>query len=80
MSNDQQSQRTWIKAVAFGTSIATSLACLVGGGYFLGVYLTKRFGIGPWLKILMMLAGLALGGAYLVRTVKDLLKDKEGDA
>lgn len=57
---------TLVKAMAFGTSIATTLAGLVGGGYLLGYYLDQRWGTYPWLQILFILMGLALGGSYLV--------------
>lgn len=57
---------TLVKAMAFGSSIATTLAGLVGGGYFLGRFLDQRIGTQPWLQLLLMLLGLILGGCYLV--------------
>lgn len=65
-----ENRKTWLKAVSFGTSIATTLAGLVGGGYVLGRYLDKRWGLTPWLELVFMLAGLALGGGYLAITLK----------
>ena len=61
---------TLVKAMAFGTSIATTLAGLVGGGYFLGRYLDQRWGTQPWLQLLLMIVGLILGGSYLVLTLR----------
>lgn len=61
---------TLLKAMAFGTSIATTLAGLVGGGYLLGRFLDQRLGTQPWLQLLFMLLGLILGGSYLVVTLR----------
>jgi hypothetical protein len=37
----------WIKYMAWGSTIATALAGLVGGGYYLGNYLDSRGGQTP---------------------------------
>lgn len=63
-------QKTWQQALAIGSSIATSLAGLVWGGFLLGRYLDNRWGTQPWLTIVLMLSGLVLGGSYLVFTLK----------
>lgn len=63
---------TVVKAMAFGTSIATSLAALVGGGYMLGRYLDQRWGTQPWLQLLFILLGLVFGGSYLVVSLRKL--------
>lgn len=57
---------TVMKAMAFGTSIATTLAVLVGGGYWVGRYFDQQWGTQPWLQILCMLMGLVFGGINLV--------------
>ncbi|TGE33944.1 AtpZ/AtpI family protein [Desulfosporosinus sp. Sb-LF] len=64
-------QKSWQKAVATGSTIATMLAGLVGGGFFSGRYLDAHWGTHPWLTISMMLLGLALGASYLVVTLKE---------
>lgn len=61
---------TLVKAMAFGTSIATTLAGLVGGGYLLGRFLDQRWGTYPWFQLGLMLIGLGLGGSYLVVTLR----------
>jgi F0F1-type ATP synthase assembly protein I len=61
--------KSWQKAVAVGSTIATSLAGLVGGGYFLGRYIDAYLGTHPWLTIGLMLIGLVLGAGYLVVTL-----------
>jgi F0F1-type ATP synthase assembly protein I len=68
--------KTWQKALAIGSSIATTLALLVGGGYFLGHYLDARWGTQPLMTIGLMLLGLALGAGYLVITFKEWLADE----
>ena len=65
-------QKPWQKAVAVGSNIATSLAGLVGGGFFLGRYLDTRWDTYPWLTLCLMILGLALGAGYLVITLKEL--------
>lgn len=65
-----ENRMTLFKAMAFGTSIATTLAGLVGGGYLLGRFLDQRWGTQPWLQLLLMLLGLVLGGSYLVVTLR----------
>ncbi|MEL1133571.1 AtpZ/AtpI family protein [Desulfitobacterium sp. THU1] len=65
-----ESRRTVLRAMAFGTSIATTLAGLVGGGFFLGHFLDQRLGTEPWLSLLLMILGLVLGGCYLVVTLR----------
>lgn len=65
-----ENRMTLVKAMAFGTSIATTLAGLVGGGYLLGRFLDQRWGTQPWLQLLLMLLGLVLGGSYLVVTLR----------
>lgn len=65
-----ENRMTVLKAMAFGTSIATTLAGLVGGGFFLGRFLDLRLGTQPWLSLLLMILGLVLGGCYLVVTLR----------
>lgn len=67
----RESPKTWQKAVMFGSSIATTLAALVGGGYFLGHYLDGLWKTRPWLTLILMISGLVLGGVYLVMTLKE---------
>ena len=63
---------TLVKAMAFGTSIATTLAVLVGGGYLLGRYIDLRWGTQPWFQLLGILIGLIIGGSYLVVSLRKL--------
>ena len=65
-------QKSWQKAAAIGSSISTTLAGLVGGGFFLGRYLDERWGTRPLFTLILMISGLILGGIYLVITLKRL--------
>ncbi|MGC7871746.1 AtpZ/AtpI family protein [Desulfosporosinus sp. SYSU MS00001] len=71
------SLKGWQKALAIGSSIASILAGLVGGGFFLGRYLDARWGTQPVFTIGLMLAGLALGASYLVITLKEWIADEK---
>jgi ATP synthase protein I len=64
-------QKSWQKAVSVSSNIATSLAGLVGGGFLLGRWLDDIWGTEPWLKLGLMIGGLALGATYLVVTLKE---------
>ncbi|HZK54609.1 MAG TPA: AtpZ/AtpI family protein [Desulfosporosinus sp.] len=64
-------QKSWQKAVMMGSTISTSVAGLVGTGYFLGRYLDGRWGTEPWLTVGLILVGLALGAVYLVITLRE---------
>ncbi|AHF08276.1 AtpZ/AtpI family protein [Desulfitobacterium metallireducens] len=61
-----------VKAMALGTSIATTLAILVGGGYLLGKYLDQRWETQPWFQLLFILVGLVFGGSYVVVSLRKL--------
>lgn len=70
---------TWVKYMALGSTIATSLAGLVAGGYYIGNYLDSRLGTDPLLKVVLMIAGVALGISYLIISLNKLgnSNDKE---
>ncbi|AET70901.1 Putative F0F1-ATPase subunit (ATPase_gene1) [Desulfosporosinus orientis DSM 765] len=65
-------QRSWQKAIVVGSSISTTLAVLVGGGYFVGRFLDAQWQTKPLFTISLMLIGLVLGGSYLVVTLMKL--------
>lgn len=74
----KQTQKPWVKAVSIGSTISTTLACTVGGGYLLGRYLKDLWHTGPWLEIVLIFAGLIMGGVSVVSTLKSFLEEKEG--
>ena len=49
---------SWLKHMAWGSVIATSLAGLVGGGYLLGSFIDSRWGTNPLFRIALMLFGV----------------------
>lgn len=61
-----KNMNSWVRYMAWGTTIATALAGLVGGGYVLGNFLDSLWGTDPWLKVFLMLGGVILGIAYLI--------------
>ncbi|EHQ92268.1 AtpZ/AtpI family protein [Desulfosporosinus youngiae] len=63
-------RKSWQKAFVVGTSISSTLAIVVGGGFYLGRYLDGLWKTEPLFTIGLMLAGLGLGGSYLVITLK----------
>jgi F0F1-type ATP synthase assembly protein I len=67
----------WVKYMAWGTTIATALAGLVGGGYYLGNLLDSYLGTDPWLKICLMISGVILGIVYLIISLNSLGKSKD---
>ncbi len=56
----------WVKNMALGSTIATANVGLVVGGYFLGNFLDFQLGTDPWLKLILMVAGVLLGIGYLI--------------
>lgn len=65
-------RKSWVKAVAFGSTIGTTLAILVGGGYFLGKALDERWETYPLLTLIGMIGGLIFGGGSVAITLKNL--------
>lgn len=64
----------WLKYMAWGSTIATALAGMVGGGYFLGNFLDSLWGTDPWLKIILMILAVILGIGYLIASLSKLGK------
>ncbi|HWQ70751.1 MAG TPA: AtpZ/AtpI family protein [Desulfitobacteriaceae bacterium] len=62
----KDSRKFLLKAAAVGTSISSTLAGLVLGGFFFGQYLDNRWGTRPLMQLSLMLIGLVLGGIFFV--------------
>lgn len=67
----------YLKAVAIGTTISSTLAGLVLGGFFFGQYLDSRWGTHQLMQLSLMLTGLVLGGIYLVMAVIKFVKTND---
>jgi len=63
--------------MSWASTIATALAGLVAGGFFLGRYLDSRFGTDPWLTIGCTLVGLFLGFSYVIFSLIKLGKSDD---
>lgn len=68
----EKNNGNWLKTMAWGSTIATSLAGLVVGGFLLGNYLDRLWGTDPWLKIVFMLLGVLLGIGYMILTLSKI--------
>jgi len=76
---DKGKKNTWLRYAALGSSIATTLAGLAGGGFFLGKYLDDRWGTDPIFKIGLIIIGVFLGISYMIVTLNKLGKmDDDG--
>lgn len=72
-----KNKNNWLTYMAWGSTIATALAGLVGGGYYIGNYLDSRLGTDPWLKIVLMISGVILGVSYLIISLNKLGKSND---
>lgn len=70
----KENRKALLKAALFGTSVASTLAGLVLGGFFLGQYLDSLWGTRPWMQFSLIIAGVILGGINIVMTLVKLGK------
>jgi ATP synthase protein I len=63
-----------LRLVAEYSAGALELGTAVGGGAWLGYWLDSRWGTGPWLTLLCLLAGVFVGFQSLFRVAKRLEK------
>ena len=68
----------WVKYMAWASTVASSLAGLVAGGFFLGRYVDFRLGTDPWLTIVCVLVGVFLGLSYIILSIIKLGKSDNG--
>lgn len=73
----KNNSNNWVKNMALGSMIATSLAGLVAGGYLLGSFLDSLWGTDPFLKIFLIFLGVALGIAYLIFSLSKFGKSND---
>jgi ATP synthase protein I len=53
--------RTWIRELAYFSSLGFSVSLAIFIGLGIGVYLDKRFGTSPWLTLVFLGFGIAAG-------------------
>jgi ATP synthase protein I len=53
--------RTWIRELAYYSSLGISVALSIFIGLAIGLYLDKRFDTAPWLMLLFLGFGIAAG-------------------
>ncbi|MGI6492406.1 MAG: AtpZ/AtpI family protein [Pelotomaculum sp.] len=64
-----------LQALALTTTIGTEIAIAVAAGYFGGRYLDSLFNTGPWLLLVGVLSGLAVGVMGIYVTLMKFLKE-----
>lgn len=62
-----------LQALALTTTIGMELAITVVLGYYGGRYLDQLFGTGPWLLLVGVLGGLAVGTVSIYKTLQGFL-------
>ncbi|MDR1961432.1 MAG: AtpZ/AtpI family protein [Gracilibacteraceae bacterium] len=72
MTEKERKPGAWLRYAALGSSISVTLAGCVIGAYLLGSFLDRRFATAPLFTLLLILAGVALGAAYLVLSLVKL--------
>jgi ATP synthase protein I len=53
--------RTWIRELAFYSSLGFSVSLSIFIGLAIGVYLDRRFDTSPWLMLIFLGLGIAAG-------------------
>jgi ATP synthase protein I len=53
--------RTWMRELAYYSSVGLSLSFSIFIGLAIGVYLDRRFGTTPWLTLIFMGLGIVAG-------------------
>ena len=53
--------RTWIRELAYFSSLGFSVSLAIFIGLGIGVYLDRRFGTSPWLTLVFLGFGIAAG-------------------
>ncbi|MCL2766306.1 MAG: AtpZ/AtpI family protein [Peptococcaceae bacterium] len=74
--DDQHDKRTGSfakRAVGVAAAISMEIAVMTLSGYYGGRYLDNRFDTAPWLVLLCVILGLAVGFFVVIKTLKRFL-------
>lgn len=72
--NLKDSKSTY-RALGITSGIGFMMAACILGGYFVGSYLDSKFGTKPWLLLVFLLMGLAVGFIEIYNIMKKLTKE-----
>jgi F0F1-type ATP synthase assembly protein I len=61
-------------SVGFATEVGVTIAILMVGGVFLGLWLDSKFNMAPWGILIGMLAGIFLATAILIIRTRAIMK------
>jgi len=73
---DKETKRAAIQ-MAYASSIGISMVVAIFGCLFLGVWLDRKLGTGPYLTLIFLLMGIVAGFRNMVLLIKRSLKDKQ---
>ena len=73
---DKETKRAAIQ-MAYASSIGISMVVAIFGCLFLGVWLDRKLGTGPYLTLIFLLMGIVAGFRNMVLLIKQSLKDKQ---
>ncbi len=76
MSDPQPSKRPDLHRLAELSSIALILPSSIAVGLFMGYFLDKWLGTGPWLLLTFTVLGIVSGLLSLFRAIKKAIKDE----
>jgi len=61
------------RALGLATAVSFEIAVMTLSGYYLGRFLDEKFATAPWLMLVCVLVGLAVGFFVVIKTVKRFL-------
>ena len=61
-------------SVGFATEVGVTIAVLMVGGVFFGLWLNAKFNMAPWGILIGMLAGIFLATAVLIIRTRSIMK------
>lgn len=73
---DRETKRAAIQ-LAYASSIGISMVIAIFGCLFLGVWLDRKLGTGPYLTLLLLLMGIVAGFRNMALLIKRSLKEKQ---
>ncbi|MDD4169250.1 MAG: AtpZ/AtpI family protein [Desulfotomaculaceae bacterium] len=73
----KQDREFAVQAVGMATTISVEIAVTTVAGYFCGHFLDGKFDTGPWLMLVGVLLGLAVGFMFVYKTLQVFFKERK---